>query len=632
MKVHSFRDHQDPAPARPFMPVIKPSCVRDLKMRVNLADVVSRVATLKRAGSRMKGLCPFHSEKSPSFHVDPDKGLYKCFGCGKAGDVISFVRETEQLSFTEAVEALGQRFSIVIEYEEGSGPTREERSLRQEIFEIHDQATEYFSEMFKSATPAGDYMREYWVARRKFPLELAEEFKIGAAAPDDAGLAARLLKRKYSEEALRQSGLFFIREDALLSLGTLRPRFRGRLMVPIRDHQGRVVAFTARQTDLTPGDDPAREAKYVNSPETPIFTKGNLLFNLDRARTAAGEGKPFVIVEGQLDALRCWQVGLKTAVAPQGTSITDGQLLLMRRYHAEAECFFDSDSAGQKASLRLIPLALKAGIEVRFLTLAGESKVDPDLLFLERGLAAYEDLKRHAMTSMAFAARAHLPQPAAASPEHKARAAQDILSIIAVAESEVARSAYIEEVATYLGFPAAALHRDFQRMTARAPRVGGDTSKPAQPAARVGVAPEQDLLMLCLHFETLGKPLSAAIPAEWIDLTHPAGVLLNRFLAEFEQNSWPGRDHLDAILETPEEKSLIATLLFSTPKLDDPIKAAQEGLNQLRNRALEPRLRQIALALASSDTDINADPISLLKERSDIQRQLRSPLPLVVVG
>ena len=612
------------------MPVIKPSCVRDLKMRVNLVDVVSRVATLKRAGSRMKGLCPFHSEKSPSFHVDPDKGLYKCFGCGKAGDVISFVRETEQLGFTEAVEALGQRFSIVIEYEEGSGPTQEERSLRQEIFDLHDQAADYFAETFKASNPTGDYMRDYWVARRKFPLERAEEFKIGAAAPEDAGLAARLLKRKYSEEALRQSGLFFIRDDAILSIGTLRPRFRGRLMVPIRDHQGRVVAFTARQTDLTPGDDPAREAKYVNSPETPIFTKGNLLFNLDRARTAVGDGKPFVIVEGQLDALRCWQVGLKTAVAPQGTAITDGQLLLMRRYHAEAECFFDSDSAGQKASLRLIPLALKAGVEVRFLTLAGDSKVDPDLLFLEKGLAAYDELKRHSMTAMAFAARAHLPQPAAASPEHKARAAQEILAIISVAESEVARAAYIDEVATYLQFPAAALHRDFQRMSARAPRVGGVTPKPAQPAARVGVAPEQDLLMLCLHYEKVGKPLSAAIPAEWIDLTHPAGALLNRFLAEFEQNSWPGRDHLDAILETPEEKSLIATLLFSELKLDDPGKAAQEGLNQLRSRALEPRLRQIALALASSDTDINADPISLLKERSDLQRQLRSPLPLIV--
>ena len=335
------------------MPVIKPSCVRDLKLRVNLADVISRVVTLRKAGgSRLKGLCPFHNEKTPSFNVDSDKGFYKCFGCGKAGDAITFVRETEQLSFTEAVETLGQRYGVPIEYEEGSGPSREERSLRQELFDLHEQAAVHFHDAFKAAGPAGDFMRAYWVNERRFTPDLADEFKIGAAGSDGSALGAAILKKRYSEDALRQCGLFFIRDDAMITAGALRPRFRGRLMIPIRDHQGRVVAFTARQTSLTPDDDPAKEAKYVNSPETPIFTKGHLLFNLDRARTAVGEGRPFVMVEGQLDALRCWSVGLKTAVAPQGTSITDGQLALLRRYHTELECFFDSDSAGQKAALQ----------------------------------------------------------------------------------------------------------------------------------------------------------------------------------------------------------------------------------------------------------------------------------------
>ncbi len=353
------------------MPVIKPTCVRDLKLRVNLADVVSRVVTLRKTGARFKGLCPFHSEKTPSFHVDPEKGFYKCFGCGKAGDAITFVRETEQLSFTEAIEAIGQRFGVVIEYEEGSGPTREDRSLRQEIFDLHEQAAELFHETFKGAQATGDFMRSYWTGQRRFPLDLADEFKIGATAPDDSALAARLWKRRPSEDALRQCGLFFVRDSSALTLGALRPRFRGRLMIPIRDHQGRVVAFTARQTSLTPEDDPAHEAKYVNSPETPIFTKGNLLFNLDRARGNVGDDRPFVLVEGQLDALRCWQVGLKTAVAPQGTSITESQLALLRRYHPQVECFFDSDPAGQKAALRFLPMALKAGIEARFLAPAG---------------------------------------------------------------------------------------------------------------------------------------------------------------------------------------------------------------------------------------------------------------------
>jgi DNA primase len=617
------------------MPAIKPTCVRDLKSRVNIADVVSRVVTLRKAGSRMKGLCPFHNEKTPSFHVNPDMGIFKCFGCGKAGDIISFVRETEQLNFTEAVEALGQRFGVVIEYEEGSGPSREDRSVRQEIFDIHEQAADHFHEVFKGSSEAGAFMRGYWTGERRFPAELADEFRIGAAPADDAGLAARLWKRRPSEEALRQCGLFFIREGAPLTAGALRPRFRGRLMIPIRDHQGRVVAFTARQTALTPADDPAHEAKYVNSPETPIFTKGNLLFNLDRARSHAGEGRPFVLVEGQLDALRCWQVGLKTAVAPQGTSITDGQLALLRRYHPQVECFFDSDSAGQKAALRFLPLALKAGLEARFLAAPGDGKVDPDLLFLEKGIAAYEELKSASRSAMAFACRAILPSPSGASPEAKSRAAQAVLEIVAAAESEVSRSEYLAEAAGHLGLSATALQGDFQRLLGRQSRQAA--FRPAEraqaaPPPPSGPTPEQDLLLLVLHREDLGKALSAVLPHEWVDTRVPAGVLLNRFMAEFEHDSWPGRDHLEGLLEAPEERALVASLLFEKPEFEDPAKVALEGVRRLRARALEPRLRQIELALANRSPNSNDDPISLLRESSELQRQLRQPLFLGVAG
>jgi len=378
------------------MSAIKPSSLRDLKARVNLLEVVSRAVTVRKVGSRFRGLCPFHQEKTPSFYVNPDNGFYKCFGCGKAGDAITFVRETEGLTFIEAVETLAKRFGVTLEYEEGTGPSREERSLRQELFDLHELAAEHFHQVFKGRDAAGDFMRAYWTGKRRFPLELAEEFKIGAADEHGSELAAALMKKKFSEDALRQCGLFFApREGGPLMLGSLRHRFRGRLMIPIRDHQGRVVAFTARQTELTPGDDPAREAKYVNSPETPIFTKGNLLFNLDRARANVGDGRPFIMVEGQLDALRCWHVGLKTTIAPQGTAITDTQLGLLRRYHPQIECFLDGDSAGQKAAMRLLPLALRAGLEVKFLVLRqGE---DPDSLFRDRGLPAYDEIRGQAL-------------------------------------------------------------------------------------------------------------------------------------------------------------------------------------------------------------------------------------------
>jgi DNA primase len=618
------------------MPAIKPTCIRDLKFRVNIVDVVSRVATLRKAGARFKGLCPFHQEKSPSFHVDPDKGFYKCFGCGKAGDIISFVRETEQLNFTEAIEALGQRFGVPIEYEEGSGPSREERSLRQEIFDLHEVAAEHYHQAFKATAPAGDYMRDYWLKKRRFPLEIADEFKIGAADPVDNSLAAALLKKKFSEDALRQCGLFFVRDGSLLTLGSLKPRFRGRLMIPIRDHQGRVVAFTARQTDLTPADDPAREAKYVNSPETPVFTKGNLLFNLDRARTAASDGHPFVMVEGQLDALRCWQVGLKTAIAPQGTSITEGQLVLLRRYHPQVECFFDSDSAGQKAALRFLPMALKAGLEIRFLSLAGAEKIDPDLLFLERGLTAYDELKRGALSAMTFATRSILPSPEIASAEHKTRASQSLFEIIAATESEVTRAQFLDEIATNLKLPLSAIQRDFDVFKRRQSKIAGpapssSADAPApKPTRTINTAdtPEHHLLLMCLHFEELGKPLSTILPHDWIDASHLPGALLNRFLGEFEHDAWPGRDHLDPLLENPEEKTLVASLLFDPPRTEEPVRTVNQALVQIRARFLEPQLRQIELALATHRADSNVDAISLIKQRTELQRQLRAPFGL----
>lgn len=611
------------------MPAIKPTCVRDIKLRVNLADVVARVVTLRKAGGhRLKGLCPFHGEKTPSFHVDPDKGFFKCFGCGKAGDAITFVRETEQLTFTEAVEALGQRFGIVIEYEEGGGPSREERSLRQELFDLHEQAADHFYQAFKAADATGEFMRSYWAGKRRFTAELADEFRIGAADAAGSGLGHALLKRKYSEEALRRCGLFFIYEDAQITLGALRPRFRGRLMIPIRDHQGRVVAFTARQTELTPEDDPAREAKYVNSPETPIFTKGNLLFNLDRARTHVGPDRPFVLVEGQLDALRCWSVGLKTAIAPQGTSITESQLSLLGRYHDRVECFFDSDSAGQKATLRFLPMALKAGFEVRFLTLAGAEKLDPDLLFLERGLGAYEEIRKTSRSAMGFACRVFLPDPQRASAEERSRAAQAVVELIAASDSATTRANLATEAAGHLALLPNVLQRDLDAFLRRQARALPPAEASAADSSPVAPTPERDLLLLCLHFEALGRPLSSSLPHDWIDSGHLAGVLLNRFLGEFEHGTWPGREHLDGLLETPEEKALVASLLFDTPAVEDPLKVAGEGLRQLRARALEPRLREIELALANTRTDSNADPISLLKERSEIQRQLRQPLGL----
>ncbi len=602
------------------MPSIKSESIRNLKDRVSIVDVVSPVVSLKRAGSQMRGLSPFNQEKTPSFFISPDKGLYKCFSSGKAGDIISFVMETERLNFVEAVESLARRFNVPLEYDAGYKP--EERSLRQEIFDLHEYATDYYHQCFLADDATGAFARTYWSRDRGFPAKLAAEFKIGISRPTGVDLA-RTLGDQFTDQALQQSGLFYGRPG-----GRLYDRFRGRLMIPIRDHQGRVIAFTARQLELTPADDPSRDAKYVNSPETPIFVKGSVLFSLDRARMAVDDDTPFLMVEGQLDALRCWEVGLKSAVAPQGTGVTETQLALLRRYQPVVECLLDGDAAGQKAALRLIPLALKTGLEVRFLTL--QPGQDPDTLLREKGPSALEDLRAGTVDTIAFACRSILPDPATASPLDKARASRSIFEIIANSASDVAKSGYLQEAARHLNISPLALESDFGTFSRIRPYGSGNQQEKTATLPTslfTGRFPcaEEDLIQLLLEHPEYGPPLSSALNHEWIDKKRLPGRLLDRFLAQFEHETWPGPEEVDTLLEDEEEKRYIASLQFDKLEMESPEKIANNGITRILTRYCQPKIREIELEIARKREKFDAEVIALLKKVQELRRLKSSP-------
>ena len=348
------------------MPFFARDFVTELKSRVNILDVVAPYVSLKRTGSSWKGLSPFKEEKTPSFTVQPDKGFFKCFSSGEAGDAISFIQKVENLDFQEAVEYIANRFNLPLRYEENAhqGTSHNQVSEKKKLLNAHELASSWYRRRFLDETPEGEFIRDYWTMERGFSLELAEEFGIGFAPPDCSALVNVFADKDLAPEVLEKTGLFFERRRK----SNLMPRFRGRLMIPIRDTQGRIVAFTARQLSVTPENDPTREAKYVNSPETPIFSKSNILFNLDKARPNIRENDRFLLVEGQLDAIRCWERGVKTVVAPQGTAFTEGQAYLMRRYDpAGVDCLLDGDEAGRKAALRMLPIFIKTSIEPRFL-------------------------------------------------------------------------------------------------------------------------------------------------------------------------------------------------------------------------------------------------------------------------
>jgi len=629
------------------MPRLKRSCIDDLRARVNIYDVVSPHVTLRKSGAKWKGLSPFNAEKTPSFYVDPAKNLYYCFSSGQGGDVFKFVQTKENLSFYEAVETLAHRFGITLEYEDDGRP-QAALSIRKELFDIHEAATAHFHACFLRDDAGGHYIRDYWVTKRRFDLALAKEFKIGWAPPDGGGLLDVLLKRRISVEALQACGLFFYREGER-DPARGRPRFRGRLMVPIRDIQSRVIAFTARQTDHTPADDPAREAKYVNSPETPLFRKSDVLFNLDRAHIPVREAGRFILVEGQLDTLRCWSVGLTSTVAPQGTAITENQFSLMRRYAGRVDCLLDGDSAGQKAALRALPLALKAGLEIRYLMLPPES--DPDELLLEKGAAALAELDRTALSAMAFAMRSLAPNPNASESEVRA-AFQALFEIIAHCDAEYMQKTLLGEASRYvksMAMHSRQIEDDFAQYLARSrnrvsyakePPAVGAKMKSSLEASRMHVADtnatpssfndklttaEFELLMLSFHYEYLAPSIAQILDPQWIDTTNWAGRLLDRCLAAHREDDWPGADHLDELLETDEERLALADLRGQPFETDEPVVAVNECLKALFEKFFRRQLTQLKTRLANTPLADHATIATLATQIKETQQTLRHP-------
>jgi len=587
-----------------------------------LVDIVSPYVQLKRAGRAWKGLSPFTTEKTPSFYVHPDRGFFKCFSTGEGGDCFSFVMKMENLEFYEAIEFIAKKFNITLEYEEG-GPSREEMSLRKQIFELHELACEWFHRQLMESGEAAP-VRDYWQQQRGFSDETALEFKIGYApiAPD--ALARYCQTKGIALPAMHQSGLFFAREHESTH-ANFKSRFRGRLMIPIRDVQGRVVAFTARQLEQTPQDDPAREAKYVNSPETPIFHKGRILFGLDHARSHLKEGGSFLLVEGQLDAIRCWTVGLHTAVAPQGTAITEEQLALLSRYEpATVECLLDGDSAGRKAALRALPMAFKAGLEFRFLLLP--EKADPDDLLRQHGAAALEPLRQQAKSGIELSIAESLPDDRAAGTHDKSIALRNVFELLAHVPSEVAREDYIQTAARLLKVDAQAALKDYnmslrQRRRTR-PRAEED------PGAALTKDPlltqaTWELLWLVLHHPEQAKNISEIIDYEWINTEVPAARMLSRLVAELREGMIDDAGDIEKLLDSSGDRQLLADIHSRDLDVEEPEKHIELCLNKLRRKHHETRIKELEQIILNADS---GQSIELMKQRKQLVSELSKPL------
>ena len=351
---------------------VKDSSVDAVKAAADIVEVISGRTQLKRSGARFTGLCPFHDERTPSFSVSPEKGTYYCFGCQRGGDAIRFVEETEGVDFVGAIEWLAQRFNVPLEYEEASPQAEASRRRRERLFAVLDAAASFYERVLWES-PTAEGARGY-LASRELGEEVCREYRLGLA-PRGNTLARKAGERGFTRDELAKAGLVNRRGNDY---------FQGRLLFPIADARGRVVGFQARRLR----DDDPLQAKYVNSPEGELFRKGDLLYGLDRARTAIAREERAVIVEGNTDVLALRQAALGPVVASMGTALTERQLKELSRLTRKLFLCFDADAAGEAATLRGMDLAAAQGFDVRVVALPSGTDPADDPAGFEKQLAS----------------------------------------------------------------------------------------------------------------------------------------------------------------------------------------------------------------------------------------------------
>jgi DNA primase len=348
-----------------------------VKQQADIVRVIGEYVRLKKSGQNFTGLCPFHGEKTPSFAVHPVKQIFHCFGCGKGGDVFTFVMEMEKCQFPEAVRAVAEKCGIAIPRpKERSPEERKENQQRAALIEMHKEAQSFFARQLET-TAEGKAARAY-LEDRGLDKDAIAQFGIGYA-PTGGDILLRFLKQKYAEKLMAESGL--VSRD---QSGRLFDRFRRRITFPIANESGKIVAFGCRAL----GDD---QPKYLNSPETPIYSKSNVLYHMDRAKEGIRRQDFAVLVEGYMDAIAVARAGISNVVASCGTSLAEPQIKLLGRFTKRIIVNYDPDAAGQAATERSISLLLEQDFEVRVLALPpiGDKKADPDLFIREKGADAY---------------------------------------------------------------------------------------------------------------------------------------------------------------------------------------------------------------------------------------------------
>jgi DNA primase len=585
-----------------------PDFAQSVKQQADIVRVIGEYITLKKSGAQnYSGLCPFHGEKTPSFSVHVTRQFYHCFGCGVSGDVFKFVQEIEKVGFPEAIRIVAQKCGIALPKREFNSPEEAAESrLRGRLLELHEQATAYFEEQLKS--PEGARAREYLTGRGLKPETIAK-FRIGYAPEGFGGLRDRLTGAA-PPEVLRASGLFSYKEQEGEAkngaAGRAYDRFRKRITFPILNEGGRVIAFTARALDADDKGGP----KYLNSPETPLYSKGQVLFNLDKARQAIRQQNFALLVEGQMDCISVFAAGVTPVLATSGTAFTEQQARLLRRYTTRLVVNFDPDTAGANAAEKSIALLTEEGFEVRVVTLEGG--LDPDRFVRERGVQAYaEALKSAVRHSEYLIERARKLFPVRTA-QGKVEAVNFLLPHIRRMPDVIAKDEFAKDIGDKLGIDAALVRDKLKQATGQ---------RQAQiPAMKVSNLSEcERVLVRALAGSLESETFRRAAEAMTTQVEHFEGLGIVTTLEELARRQQP--DPLEATSDLG--RGMVAQLLMREA---EPVTRheLESALMTLEQHSVERRQRRLRSAIAEMERrgDL-AGVTALITERMELDRRLR---------
>ena len=577
-----------------------------VKQQADIVKVIEGYIRLRKAGAQnYTGLCPFHKEKSPSFYVHAVRQFYHCFGCGASGDVFSFVAKIENVGFPEAVRIVAGKCGIPLPKREFSSPEEAAGArLRAKLLELHETATLWFEEQLRS--PEGAIAREYLAGRGMTPEGIAK-FRIGYA-PESFNALRDRLSGIADNETLRASGLFAAKEHEDGSLGPIYDRFRKRVTFPICNESGRVIAFTART--LETGDKAG--AKYINSPETPLYTKGQILFNLDKARTAIRQLEFALLVEGQMDCISVYLRGIQNVIATSGTAFTEQQVALLRRHTSQVVVNFDPDAAGSNAAEKSIALLTEEGLNIKIVTLDGG--LDPDRYIRERGVEAYMAALREARRQADYLIeRARLAFPGA-SAEQKVKAMNFLLPHIRRMPEKLARDQFAHDAAQKLGIDSAVLREELRQAALR--------RRDHIETRATTLTEVERVLLRALAIDDPENEQARRLATQAL-AEHPAWFEhLGCFAALQALVLRQARDPMDVVEDEAQRALLAETLLAETKPPEET--EVQSAIQEIHERAIVRRQRELRELISEAERRGDHAELALLtQQKLDLDRALR---------